>query len=553
MLYQNSTPLKLAKAILEIQAHSPTTLPTIFISPIPQVNYEEDVPASPAQERLWFLQQLEQDSVAYNVNETVKITGNLNIQHLRESICLLVQRHPSLRTSFRVTPQQIRSTVLCQHIAPVDQVDMTKLFVIHCIAAEEDINSRIAGISSQPFDLVHGPLFRATLLQCSSVDYLLLDLHHIITDGWSNNILWKDLAFYYNSLCGTLPAATLPLPTTSYADFAIWQRELTSGTHLKLQLQYWKNALSSEDQLLQLPLDRTRPTIQRHKGAEIRCTINDHLNSTLKQVAQKQGTTLFTVLFSCFIALLQRYCNQTDIVVGTPIAGRNRQELEDIVGFFVNTLPIRVNCSKEITFAQLISCTHKATVDALAHQDVPFEMLVKELRPTRDTSYHPLFQTLFALQNLPESSITFSGLNTQSVEVAGTTSKFDLSLFAWESTNSPGITLLLNYDTDLFSSVTAKQMLAHYTDMINFMVLDIHQPISAVPMLPTDLNICPMCNHSNNLQFATIDKLFYQQVQKAPNSIALILGDLLLTYAELQEQVLKLAVSLRTKGKTNIE
>ncbi|HEX6716238.1 MAG TPA: amino acid adenylation domain-containing protein, partial [Pyrinomonadaceae bacterium] len=361
-----------------------------------KVAHKNALPLSFAQQRLWFLNQLEPDNPFYNISTAISIEGDLDCAALQQALTEVVRRHDALRTTFvvdGVKPRQIVSDVAHLGFAIEDLRQAVK---------PEEEALEIARIEAElPFDLKVGPLLRVRLLQLSATKYLaLLTMHHIIGDGWSMSVLVREVARCYEALVSGRPNSLKELPI-QYPDFAVWQREHLQGEVLNAQLDYWKKQLADAPAVLELPTDRPRPLLQKYRGAREVFTLEPKVLEQLKTLSQQQGTTLFMTLLAIFNILLHRYTRQRDILVGSPIANRNHAEIEELIGFFVNTLVLRTRISPHDTFTELLKQVRETTLEAFEHQDVPFEKLVEELETERDLSRAPLFQVMFVLQNAP--------------------------------------------------------------------------------------------------------------------------------------------------------
>ena len=384
--------IELEKKLLEKKVD---TIPTFSIH---RRSMPDAFPLSFAQQRLWFFEEWQPGSPLYNVSKAVYLVGNLNISALEKSVSEIVNRHAALRATFSK-----KDGYPIQEIAPLEQFFLIKndLTALPDIEREEEARQIAVAESRRPFDLEHGPLLRATLLILGETEYqLLLTMHHIASDGWSMGVLVEELATLYDAFINDRPSPLPDLPI-QYADYAQWQRDWLQGEVLEQQLNYWKKQLADAPELLALPTDHPRPAVQTDQGATYSFTLSSELTDQLKELSQQEGVTLFMTLLAAFQVLLYRYSNQTDIVVGSPIANRTHAEIERLIGFFVNTLVLRTDLSGNPSFRELLKRVREVTLAAYAHQDLPFEKLVEELNPKRDLSHSPLFQVMFVLQNAP--------------------------------------------------------------------------------------------------------------------------------------------------------
>src|SRR5216110_39030 len=384
----------------------------------------EPCPLSFAQQRLWFLDQLEPDSSIYNMPVALRLSGALNKQALLQTLTVIIQRHESLRTTFMVkedTPMQVVATVADVHLPVVD---------LTCLPVEKGQITRQQLISQEaqkPFDLARGPLLRLTLLcQQGNEQVLLLTMHHIISDGQSMNVLMHEITVLYNDFCQG-KRSLLPVLPIQYADFALWQREWLQGEVLEEQKSYWLRQLDNLSPL-ELPTDHARPAVQRFRGAHQNTIIPAQYAEKLKELSQQEGVTLFMTILAAFQVLLARYSQQTDIAVGTPITNRSHTETVGVVGLFVNTLVLRLDLSGNPSFREVLARVRTVCLDAYSHQDMPFEKLVELLQPERNLSHSPLFQVLFNFYEADPATETFNTLQVQAQTGGTGTTKFDLAL-----------------------------------------------------------------------------------------------------------------------------
>ncbi|RMF36691.1 MAG: non-ribosomal peptide synthetase, partial [Chloroflexi bacterium] len=362
---------------------------------LPRKREGNALPLSFAQQRLWFLDQLAPNTPLYNIPDAIRLRGPLDVAVLERSLNEIVRRHESLRTTFRATdgkPVQVIAPTLKLPLPLVDLSGLPK-------AAREAEVQRLATEEAQrPFDLSRGPLLRVTLLRLGDEEHVaLLTMHHIISDGWSMRVLVQELAALYDAFSHGRPSPLPDLPI-QYADFALWQREWLQGEVLEEQLAYWKQQLSGSPPVLELPTDRPRPPVQSFRGAHRPFMLPRPLSQAIKALCRREGVTPFMLLLAAFQTLLHRYTGQDDISVGTPIANRNRAEIEGLIGYFANTLVLRTDLSGDPPFRELLKRVREVALGAYAHQDLPFEMLVDALQPERDLSHTPLFQVMFVLQ-----------------------------------------------------------------------------------------------------------------------------------------------------------
>ncbi len=404
-----------------------------------------DQPLSFAQERLWFLDQLEPGSAVYNIPLGLRLEGELNVPVLRRCLDEILLRHETLRTRFEAVNGQPRQVV--EPVAAL-QVPLVDLRALPAPEREAEAVRRCVAEAQRPFDLRHDLMLRAKLLRLGEREHvLLLTMHHIASDGWSIRVLLVELATLYEAFAGGKPSP-LPELAVHYADFAVWQREWLQGPILEKQLSYWRKQLEGAPALLELPTDWPRPATQSYRGARIGWELPKPLSVALGELSRREGATLFMTLLAGFQTLLHRYTSSDEILVGSPIAGRIRTEIEPLIGLFLNTLVLRGDLSGNPSFRTLLGRTREVALGAYAHQDLPFERLVGELRPKRDMSHSPFFQVMFVLQNAPWEAARLAGLQVTPMPIASGTSKFDLTFFAaerggasWERLNTTRICL----------------------------------------------------------------------------------------------------------------
>ena len=455
-LFEEPTVFQFAKFLDAVREskQKPQQLP---IAILPRSGTHDTFPQSFAQQRLWFIQQMEPGSAVYSVPVAVLITGKLDISALERSLAQIIQRHESLRTTF----QEIDGS-LVQVIHPANGwllplVDLSQNAEPLTTLQLESIAAKDALI---PFDLVAGPLFRAQLIKVSPMQHaLLLNTHHIITDAWSTEVFNSELRQLYRS-CTEGSPPVVPQLTIQYAEFAVWQKKWLTGARLETQLDYWKEQLSGIPPLLDLPTDRPRPALQSFRGANIVVPLSASLTDKLRNLCRREQVTTFMALLGAFHVLLSGYAGRSDLVYGTPVAGRDRLETEDLIGFFVNTVVLRIRSTSQISFRELLAQVRTVTLDAQAHQDVSFEKLVETIQPERSPSYTPIFQVMFALDHVPEEPVVVPGLEFRPLNVASQTAKFDLTLAFEESQTWIGG--VLEYSTDLFDEATMERFAKRY-------------------------------------------------------------------------------------------
>ncbi|HEU5375939.1 MAG TPA: amino acid adenylation domain-containing protein [Ktedonobacteraceae bacterium] len=502
-------------------------------------------PLSFAQQRLWFLHQMAPDNPVYNVSSAIAITGPLQKQVLERSLNALVRRHQILRTRFVVQEGQPVQQIDPPQPLSLPVVDLTGLSATE---REAQVPSLCRQEARRPFDLAQGPLLRLQLLRLDTFDHLLLlSLHHILADGWSLGILFHELGALYAAFCADRPAP-LPAQEFQYAHFARWQHEDQAHTSADAHLTYWKQHLA-EMPPLTLPADHARSATQTFAGASEPFHLSPDLTGRLKALSQRAGVTLFMTLMAGFSALLARSSGQEDIGVGTVIANRTHSELERVIGFFANTLVLRTNLAGDPTVYELLRRVRETALGAYAHQDTPFERLVEELHPQRDLGQNPLVQTVLILQNAPYESLELPGLKLRLSLVQNGTSKFDLLLSLWESAD--GLSGLLEYSTDLFDASTICRFLGHYQQVLVGMVTRPEQPVSALQILTQAEQEQLRTWNATEVVYARdfcLPELFEQQVERVPDTIALVFEDHHCTYRELNVRANQLAHHLQRLG-----
>ena len=508
------------------------------------------VPASFAQERFWFLDCLEPGNPAFNIPTALHLAGEISPVLLEAVLGEVVRRHETLRTTFRERQGQP-----VQIIAPpgrwvLPQIDLTALPEAARPAEMRRLADREA---AHAFDLARGPLLRATLLRLGTAEHaLLLVMHHIISDGWSMGVLIREIAALSEAVLASGPAALhsiLPELPVQYADFAVWQRGWLTGSELERQLSYWRRQLAGAPESLDLPADRPRPAVTASHGARAASILGPELTRELSRLARRYDSTLFMVILTAFQALLWRLSGQADLPVGSPIANRNRAETEPLIGFFVNTLVLRGDLKGDPSFAAALARVRRTTLDAYAHQDLPFERLVVELSPERHLAASPLFQVLCALQNLPGASIELPGLSLASLELETAAAHFDLELNAAESEGR--LHTELTYSTELFDATTIRRWARSLEGLLGAAVDDGERPLGALPLLGEGERQQLLAEWNDTHRTAeprTVVERFAAQVARTPDLPALEMGDEKLTYAELDHRSSHLADRLRRLG-----
>jgi amino acid adenylation domain-containing protein len=512
---------------------------------IPRRDPGASAPLSFAQQRLWFLDQLYPGRSTYNIARRIRIGGALDLEALRRALDAIVARHETLRTTIVAvdgTPQQ--------RVAPALSIPLP-ITDLGALPDRETQAQRLAVEEvRRPFELARGPLFRAALLRLQPEEHLLvLTVHHIISDAWSLGVLFRELGALYRASARGEPSPLPDLPI-QYADYAVWQRRTLHGEPLERELAYWREQLEGLPPALDLLTDRPRPTVQSTRGAKQSSLIPKPVSDGLKELSRREGVTLFTSLLAAFHTLLGRYTGQEDIVVGSPIAGRTHAETEELVGFFVNTLALRLDLSGDPTFRELLQRAREVTLGAYAHQDLPFEKLVEELQPERDLRRTPVFQVAFAYQNMPSHKLELPGLTLRSEPAESGNAKFDLMLYMWQ--RADGLRAVLEYNTDLFDAGTIIRMLGHFQTLLEGIALDPDRRLSALPLLShEERNRSLMGWNATAADYPedrSVHRLFEEQAARTPEAVALVAGPEQLTYRELDRRANRLAHHLRACG-----
>jgi amino acid adenylation domain-containing protein/FkbM family methyltransferase len=543
-LFENPT-------VSELAAHIDAALKTeggAQSQPIEPFERTGDMPLSFAQQRLWFLDQLQPENPFYNSPVAMRLTGQLDVGALEQTLSEIVRRHEVLRTSFpAVAGKPVQAIASSAELAFV----VRDLRELEAGEREAEAHRLVLEEARRPLDLAHGPLFRAILLQLAEEEHaVILAMHHIVSDGWSKGVLLREVGALYEAFSTgkASPLAELPI---QYADYAMWQREWLSGEVLERQLEYWKQYLAGARAVLELPADRVRPAVQSFRGAHERFVLPAEMLESLKTLSRREGVTLFMTLLGAFQTLLYRYTGQPDIIVGSPIANRNRREIEPLIGFFTNTLVLRSEVSGNLSFRELLKQVRATALSVYAHQDLPFEQLVELFQSDRNLSHHPLFQVMFVLQNAPMPPLKLSGLTLLNVDLENETAKFDLTL-AMTETEDGRLGGSLEYDTTLFENARIKRMAQHFEMLLAGIVADPEQPLATLPLMTEEekqqslieWNTTAVANRSH----LGVHELFEAQVDRTPDNVAVVFEDRQLTYAELDARANQLAQHLCVLG-----
>ncbi|HEX2079665.1 MAG TPA: amino acid adenylation domain-containing protein, partial [Longimicrobium sp.] len=505
------------------------------------------LPLSFAQERLWFIDRLEPGSAVYNIPVAWRLGGALDEAALERALGEIVRRHEALRTVFAEadgSPVQV--------VAPFGgfALPVEDLSALSEADREAALRRRAGEEARRAFDLSAGPLFRAALLRLGAEDHvLLLSMHHIVSDGWSMGVLFRELSALYAAY---REGGESPLPElgVQYADYAVWQREQLAGEVLDRQLAYWRERLAGAPGLLELPTDHPRPPVQTYRGATVPVELSVELLERLQALGRREGATLYMVLLGAFQVLLSKYSGSEDIVVGSPIAGRTRGEVEELIGFFVNTLVLRTDLGGDPSFREVLGRAREATLGAYEHQELPFERLVAELQPERSLSHSPLFQVMFTLQNAGGGGGALPGLSVSGVEAELASAKFDLSLML--TATAQGLRGGLTYSTDLFERSTVERMLGHLERVLEQVAADADVRLSQLELLGQAERALVLEAWNRTAAEVPADRciheLFEVQAARTPGAVALRFEEESLTYRELNERANRLAHYLRRRG-----
>jgi amino acid adenylation domain-containing protein len=508
---------------------------------------DASVSLSSAQRRMWFLHHLSGDRPVYNVQRAERLSGPLDVAALEKSLNEVVRRHEALRTTFPAVdghPVPVVAPARPLHLSIVDlrsAPEGQQRAEVQRLAIDE---------ARRLFDIGKGPLVRVKLLRLAPQSHVLLvTMPHILIDGWSMGVLFREQALLYGAYCAGEPS---PLPDLSlqYSDFARWQEEHLEGEAQDHLLAYWRQQLAGAPPVLPLPTDRLRRAGQSHDGGVRRIRLGRDLTGSLKRLSQQSGSTLFMTLLAAFSALLHRYTQAEDIVIGSPIANRTRTELEDLIGFFVNTLPLRIDLSRDPSFRELLARVRRTSLDAFSHQDLPFEKLVEDLHPERVPGYSPLFQVMLVLQNAPAPPRVVGDLTLERLEIDIGVSHFDLTLVIREGLE--GLTAEMEYRSELFEAGTVDRMLSHFQVLLEAVVADPDLRLHELPLLDEVERRQVLYGwNETRTDFPSdvgVHRLFERVAQQRQNAVAVVQNNRTLTYRQLDERANALAGRLQTAG-----
>jgi amino acid adenylation domain-containing protein len=538
------SPAKRALLELKLNESSPGQAARVTI---PRRAERDVAPLSFAQQRLWFLSQLDPESSAYNEKSALRLDGSLNLAALRAALKAIFDRHEVLRTTYGLT----EGGQPVQRIGQSVDFDLPVIVVNETAAdrRDEEVQRIAAALSERPFDLSQEMPLRLALIRLTPNSHVLIAVrHHIASDGWSSGVFWRELTSFYGSFCNGRTSSLGELPI-QYADFALWQRQWLQGEVLQKQVGYWTKQLR-DLQVLELPTERPRSAATGHRGAKRFFDLPTPLLGELRQLGHREGATLFMTLLAAFQILLHRYTGQDDVVVGSPIAGRTRPETEGLIGFFVNMLVLRTRLSGNPTFRELLARVRETALAAYEHQEIPFEKLVEELNPGRDQGETPLFQVAFAVQNVPRTKLAMPGLRVTPLEIEASSAKFDLFIAFIEEENRS--TLRFEYRAELFAAPTIARMFDHFQRLLEAIVADPERCIGDLPMLTAAERHQLLVEWNDTRRDYPSDQyihqLFEAQVTCAPDAAAIVFEGQQLTYRELNERANQLARHLKKFG-----
>ena len=490
------------------------------LSPIPRRKETGDRPLSFAQQRLWFLNNLEPGNPFYNVRQAVRLNGPLDVRALKQSLSEVVRRHESLRTTFTAIDGQA-----IQVVSPAEPVKLPILDLSELPQAEQDnVLKRLSAEEGlRSFDLGSGPLLRIRLLRMGEQEHVVfLTMHHIISDGWSMGLLVKELSVLYRAFAAGQPSPLPELPI-QYSDFASWQREWLKDQVFEQQLSYWKKQLAGLS-VLQLPTSRPRPALQSFQGARHTFALSKELSEKIRALGRRQGATPFMTLLAGFQILLQRYSGQNDIAVGTDFANRNRAEIESLIGFFINQMVMRTDLSGDPTFYELLAQVRQTVLNAYLNQDLPFEKLVEELRPERSLSHSPLFQVKLVYQNTLSAALELQGLTVSPIAIEAAKANFDITLVMMDTAR--GLLGSVEYSTDLFDESFIRQMMVHFEHLLEGIVRQPEQSLSSLRLLSSAEEQQLVYEWNDTAQAPSgphcLHEVMMEQARRTPEAIALI-------------------------------
>ena len=540
-MFDNST----INSIVQVLESKSGNVEEVRDLPINRINREQKLPLSRGQQRLWFLSRLEPESPAFNLALGLKIEGDLDIDILREAINTVIERHEPLRTTFIEENGDAKAVINDHAGINLEFIDATK------IEGGEEAAFRITKEASAiPFDLERGPLTRWYLLRLKrDLHILVYQVHHIIFDGWSLGVVLKEIGILYEAYDQN-KEPLLPTLNVQYVDCAVWYEEWLINRKLSSQIDYWTKQLSGQLPILQLPRDRPRPKMPNYSGSFECFELPELLSNSIKALSKREGVTFFMLFMAAFKVLLFRYSGQEDIIIGTPVANRNHMEMEKLVGFFINMLALRSDLSGNPPFNELLARIRKTSLDAFAHQDLPFEQLVDILQPSRDMSLHPLYQVMFAFHNFPFPPVTLQHIKLQNIMIDRGASQLDLWLSLWEEDYI--FKGAVEYSTELFDQDTISQMIRNYVTLLESILADPQEGIENYSLLDEQEKNTIVYDFNNTQlvlpELSCFHQLFENQANRVPEKTAVIFEDQELTYGELNKRSNQLSHYLITLG-----
>jgi amino acid adenylation domain-containing protein len=544
-LFEAPTVAGLSRTVREArESMDGSAVPAAPLIPVPR---QGGLPLSFAQQRLWLIDQMVPDSPMYNMSSAVRLTGDLGADLLARIFTEIVRRHEPLRTTFEAHHD---GPVQVIHPAPELALPLADLSGLPEAEREGWVRRMALDEARRPFDLRSGPLLRLFLLRLKEREHvLLMTLHHIVSDGWSMGVLQREIAVLYEAFSQGLSSPLPELPV-QYADFAVWQRGWLQGEELERQLAFWRRGLQGAPRVLELPTDRPRPPVQSFAGASRAAALPPALSVALRELGRRDGVTSFMILLAAWAALLGRHAGQEDVLVGTPAAGRNRREVEDLIGFFINTLALRVDLSGAPSFTKLLRRVRESALGSFAHQDLPFERLVEEMVPQRDLGASPLFQVLFALQNAPGRGLSVPGLTLAPIPVDDGLVKFDLALSLWEEEEL--FSGFLEHNAGLFDGSTAERFLVRFEALLEGAVAEPGRPLPELPAWrPAERQQALVEWNDTRHDFpreTCLPGLFEAVARELPDAPAVIAEGEVWSYRQVDEAANRLARRLRRLG-----
>ncbi|HTG36419.1 MAG TPA: condensation domain-containing protein, partial [Thermoanaerobaculia bacterium] len=533
--------LAVAVGRLRLEPGGPSALPLL---PVPRTGR---LPLSFAQQRLWFLDQLEPGRATYNVPVALRVSGPLDSVVLTAVLTEIARRHEGLRTTFPMVEGEPEQRV---HPAGPVALPIVDLSGLVAPAREAEARRQAGGEADRPFDLVRGPLFRAQLLRLGPEDHVVsVTMHHIVSDGWSMGVLTREVAALYEAFAAGLPSPLPELPV-QYADYSAWQRARLSGEALERELGFWRQRLDGAPAVLELPLDRPRPAVRSARGGWVPVRLSPELGRSLVELSRRSGATPFMTLLAGLDVLLGRYSGQEDLTVGTPVAGRTRLETEGLIGFFVNTLALRVDLSGAPSFVELLPRVRERALEAHAHQEVPFERLVEDLAPERSLSHSPLFQVMFALQNAPRETLELPRLVLRPFSSDRRSAKFDLTLALSEGADQ-GFAGGLEYDAALFDPAMIERLAGHFQRLLEAVLAAPERAVPELSLLSAGERhqlLLEVNARESAYPSACIHELFAMEAERHPERPALSFRGTSLSYGALESGANRLSHRLRRLG-----